>query len=98
MPKSKKISISLIVITTILLTIVVFLGIGMFVKVYSTSGIKPEIVEKVDSLNLIRQKDSIIKVLTIDNSRLKKIVDDKPDTVFIPKPVYIKVKSDSTQH
>lgn len=98
MPKSKKISISLIVITTILLTIVGFLGIGMFVKVYSTSGIKPEIVEKVDSLNLIRQKDSIIKVLTIDNSRLKKIVDDKPDTVFIPKITYIKVKSDSTQH
>ena len=97
MPKNKKVSGSLIVITTILLTIVVFLGIGMFVKVYSTSGIKPEIVEKVDSLNLIRQKDSIIKVLTIDNSRLKKIV-DKPDTVFISKPVYIKVKSDSTQH
>ena len=96
MPKSKKISISLVVITTVLLTVVGLLGIEMFVKIYSIT--KPTDIIRVDSLNILKQKDSSIKCLQIDNNRLKQMFDDKHDTVFIPKPVYIKVKSDSTQH
>ena len=68
----------------------------MFVKIYSIT--KPTDIIRVDSLNILKQKDSSIKCLQIDNNRLKQMFDDKHDTVFIPKPVYIKVKSDSTQH
>ena len=58
--------------------------------------IKPSKDEvRVDSCALIKQKDSIIDVLNKDNVRLKKMFDEKHDTVWVPKPVYLKPKPDT---
>lgn len=87
--KQKKLSYSFFITFSLL----IFISVGFLFYVYFKTS-KNEVnlnkieVEVVDSLSLIRQKDSIIEVLNNDNSRLKDMYDHKHDTVFVPKVIY----------
>jgi len=94
MKQNKKVS------GTLVILLIVFIGIlsaflsMVYFKVNPTSKLSKQEV-RVDSCALLKQKDSIIGVLNQDNVRLKKMFDEKHDTVWVPKPVYLKPKPDT---
>ena len=94
MKQNKKVSGSLVFILMVVVGIFAAFLSMVYFKVNPTSKLSKEEV-RVDSCALIKQKDSIIGVLNQDNVRLKKMFDEKHDTVWVPKPVYQKPKSDT---
>lgn len=95
--KRKKTSSSLMLMMVITsLFLVIFLSV-VWGKI-RTQNLQPTLNQQemtIDSATVIKQKDSIILSLEKDNKRLKEMYDRKHDTIFIPKPVLIKPKSDS---
>ena len=95
MGENKKASTSLIVfITAILSLIAFFLGVVYF-KLNPPINVSKNNTEVIDSATVIQRKDSLINVLVQDNKRLKQMFDDKHDTVWVPKPIYLKPKVDT---
>lgn len=95
--KTKRISLTLIILVSSMIGLFVyFLGMVYFkmnppLKLNKDNSTFTE----VDSSSIIREKDSIINVLKLDNTRLKKAYDEKHDTVWVPKLVYLKPKNDT---
>jgi len=95
MRENKKTSVSLVIFVTAVLSLVAFfLGLVYF-RLNPPVNMTNAKEKPVDSATVIQRKDSIINVLNQDNVRLKKMFDEKHDTVWVPKPVYIKPKIDT---
>lgn len=94
--KTKTISVSLLLFISSIIGILIFFLIMVYFKVNPSINVNEQKLDPiVDSALIIRQKDSIIDVLNKDNVRLKKMFDEKHDTVWVPKPVYLKQKIDT---
>jgi hypothetical protein len=105
MKDNKKVSTSLI-FTLIVLSFILFGFMSLVYVKWSKEGLSKvylpgdaarEINNPVDSLKIIREKDSLIDVLSKDNKRLKEMYDQKHDTVFLPVKWKF-TKSDSLSH
>lgn len=84
MKQNKKVSGSFIIFIMVMIGILAaFLAAAYFKSNPKVEQPKKEV--SVDSSKIIKQKDSIIDVLNRDNVRLKKMFDEKHDTVIIYK-------------
>lgn len=94
--KTKTISVSLLLFISSIIGILIFFLTMVYFKVNPSINVNEQkLVPIVDSALIIRQKDSIIDVLNKDNVRLKKMFDEKHDTIWVPKPVYLMQKIDT---
>ena len=94
MKQNRKVSGTLVILIIVFIAILTAFFSMAYFKVNPAVKLSNQEV-RIDSSALIKQKDSIISVLNKDNVRLKKIVDEKHDTVWVLKPVYQKLKSDT---
>lgn len=94
--KTKTISVSFLLFISSIIGIFIFFLTMVYFKVNPSINVNEQKLDPiVDSALIIRQKDSIIDVLNKDNVRLKKMFDEKPDTIWVHKPVYLKQKIDT---
>jgi anionic cell wall polymer biosynthesis LytR-Cps2A-Psr (LCP) family protein len=94
MKQNRKVSGTLVILIIVFIAILTAFFSMAYFKVNPAVKLSNQEV-RIDSFTLLKQKDSIIDVLNQDNVRLKKMFDEKHDTVWVPKPVYLKPKSDT---
>jgi PDZ domain-containing secreted protein len=94
MRENKKTSTSLVIFSTVIVSFIAFFLSMVYFKLNPPLNVS-ETEKVVDSATVIHVKDSLINVLVQDNKRLKQMFDEKHDTVWVPKPVYIKSKVDT---
>jgi hypothetical protein len=94
MKQNRKVSGTLVILIIVFIAILTAFFSMAYFKVNPAVKLSNQEV-RIDSFSLLKQKDSIIDVLNQDNVRLKKMFDEKHDTVWVPKPVYLKPKSDT---
>jgi len=94
MKQNRKVSGTLVILIIVFIAILTSFFSMAYFKVNPAVKLSNQEV-RIDSSALIKQKDSIIGVLNKDNVRLKKMFDEKHDTVWVLKPVYQKLKSDT---
>ena len=99
MGENKKTSTSLVIFTTVMLSFVTFFLVMVYFRLNPQVNITKETEKVVDSTaKMIHVRDSLITVLTQDNKRLKQMFDEKHDTVWVPKLIYLKPKADTLRN
>lgn len=95
--QSKTVSYSLMFFLSSLVGLFIFFIFLVYFKINPPLSVQEKDMKDsiVDSITIIKQKDSLINVLSKDNERLKKMFDEKHDTVFVPKIIY-RTKVDTT--
>jgi hypothetical protein len=95
----KTTSTSLVIFTTVMLSFFAFFLMMVYFRLNPTVNISKETEKVVDSTaKMIQVKDSLITVLTQDKKRLKQMFDEKHDTVWVPKIIYLKPKLDTLRN
>ena len=96
MGENKKTSTSLVIFITVMLSFVALFLVMVYFRLNPQVNITKETEKVVDSTaKMIHVRDSLITVLTQDNKRLKQMFDEKHDTVWVPKLIYLKPKADT---
>jgi hypothetical protein len=98
MGENKKTSTSLVIFTTVMLSFVTFFLVMVYFRLNPQVNISKETEKVVDVPKMLQVKDSLITVLTQDNKRLKQMFDEKHDTVWVPKLIYLKPKPDTLRN
>jgi len=98
MGENKKTSTSLVIFTTVMLSFVTFFLVMVYFRLNPQVNISKETEKVVDVPKMLQVKDSLITVLTQDNKRLKQMFDEKHDTVWVPKLIYLKPKADTLRN
>jgi hypothetical protein len=98
MGENKKTSTSLVIFTTVMLSFVAFFLVMVYFRLNPQVNISKETEKVVDVPKMLQVKDSLITVLTQDNKRLKQMFDEKHDTVWVPKLIYLKPKPDTLRN
>ncbi len=93
--KTKRMSSTLLILISSVVCLFLYFSGTVYFKMNPPTKIDEKNPIEVDSSALIREKDSIISVLKFDNNRLKKAYDEKHDTVWVPKIVYVKPNIDT---